>query len=206
MHSILLVITFFVLNTSAQYGPYCPISNCQAKQTCCTMDDGNPGCCEYDHGVCCGVKNWCCPNNTMCDPVTNRCIDDQPTDTCKGCQQVVKQVLTKGCIYACQALPVPVIPLCSYLVDQLSVCMMLLNWTTQGLSPKATCQTLGLCSGGTCACGYCTRYMYGRCLSLPNHCPSVSKPRTHGVVDRNVTTCVDGQCQEGTEGCCVTCF
>jgi hypothetical protein len=87
-----------------------------------------------------------------------------------------------------------------------------------------------MCSGGSCACGYCTKYVFGsRCLSLPNECPSsgaalraeksktktkviteaVSRKRQPAfldVVPGKYGLCFDGECGPGYEGCCLTCF
>lgn len=54
----------------------------------------------------------------------------------------------------------------------------------------------------------------GRCLSLPNKCPSMSNPLLRGAVEENLAAiehvesgfCADGSCDAGKVGCCLTCF
>ena len=41
---------------------------CGTEETCCTMSDGNYGCCTYDSGNCCSDGVHCCPpDSPVCD-------------------------------------------------------------------------------------------------------------------------------------------
>jgi hypothetical protein len=196
-------------------GPYCPSNDCPSQNnTCCTRDDGSPGCCPLANATCCGVQNSCCPAGYACDPVARDCVAPNPSSECSPCQTVVKFIESQGCGLLCDELPPPADAICSIL-SALGVCQDILNWLAQGMTPQAICTILGMCPGGTCACSYCTRYTYGRCLSLPNHCPSsrlgepsVSKVReiSKTLATSNKEICFDGTCGEDTEGCCLTCF
>jgi len=202
------------VHSKAKEGPYCPSDNCDSEQTCCTMDDGSPGCCPLPNATCCGVFDMCCAQNYTCDPVKNDCVLSQNTTYCYGCKLAVEQMISSGCGAVCSVLPPPADAICE-LINELGICEEIIEWTTQGLSPQSICTVIGLCSGGTCACGYCTRYVYGRCLSLPNHCPSSSSSSTSSSdhisveqmkMSRQTEICIAGQCTESTEGCCLTCF
>jgi len=152
--------------------PYCPASSCNPGETCCTIEGGQPGCCPLVNATCCGVQNSCCANGLICDPVMRDCVPPDTSQYCSDCESVVNHLVDYGCDYACDLLPDPLNLICSLIVDDVHLCEQILNWTTNGLSPKSICMMVGICGGGTCSCGYCTQYLHGRCLSLPNHCPS----------------------------------
>jgi hypothetical protein len=193
----------------------CSNTNCAAGQTCCLSDDGSsPLCCNLPNATCCGVFSSCCPNGYVCDPVQKECILIQNTTTCLGCEAVVDQMVDYGCDAACDVLPPPADAICA-LLNELGLCQQIINWVTQGFSSQSVCIELGLCSGGTCACGYCTRYVIGRCLSLPNHCPASFLVKETLPYNSELMAefkgyhdefCVDGTCDSTDLGCCLNCF
>ncbi|XP_029109953.1 neurogenic locus notch homolog protein 2-like isoform X2 [Scleropages formosus] len=52
-------------------GGQCPDGN-----TCCQKPSGNYGCCPLPHAVCCEDHKHCCYENTICDLVNNRCLNN----------------------------------------------------------------------------------------------------------------------------------
>lgn len=206
--------------TKVSKGPYCNNNNCPNSDTCCTMDNGSPGCCAYLNATCCGVNNTCCPHGTICDPVEGTCVTSSPSEFCAGCEAFVGFVEDKGCDALCTALPPPLDVGCEF-INLLGVCSDIIGWISNGQTELQICSSLGACSGGTCKCAYCTRWTHGRCLSVPNHCPNLSPREMPGriipapkhqktSVERNLTAdpelCLDGFCYKGYEGCCLTCF
>ncbi len=182
-----------------QDSPYCNNTLCADNETCCTTDTGLPLCCEHPNATCCGVGNACCPNGYLCDPVAGDCVQQQPSTTCSNCTSIVNWFVSEGCKAGCADVADPTI---CYFIEKLGLCEEVVNWVLAGHSAEAVCSWLGYCSGGTCTCGYCTRYAYGRCLSFPNHCPAnATEPET-----KRVGVCWNGQCEHGHEGCCMTCF
>jgi len=211
-------VVFFIYVVSAMYiddnrvpatkitlnvgdSPYCNSSYCDSDQTCCTLDDGDPGCCPLFNATCCGVGDVCCPDGYLCDPVAKDCVKQAPSAQCDYCAEVVEYFESQGCDALCPEC----IPVCEF-IEALDLCQEIINWSFRGYSAEAICGWVGFCSGGTCACGYCTRYTYGRCLSTLNHCPS-NEQQYHLRLDNNRTgICFDGQCEPGMEGCCMTCL
>lgn len=206
------VLLFAWVGLIYSQSPFCPNTNCASNQTCCTMDDGSPGCCSYQNATCCGVFNQCCPSSTFCDPPTGTCAESGGGTICSGCQAVITLIEAKGCNSAiCGVLPAPGNVICEAIMA-LGICDQIVSWA-QTRTPFSICSLLGFCSGGTCACGYCTKYRYGRCLSVPNHCPSQSSFRVkenYRLLPANGTLtneiCFDGTCSQDSLGCCLTCF
>jgi hypothetical protein len=57
---------------------------CPHGTTCCSLEDGDYGCCPYDHGTCCSDKLSCCPHDY-------RCVITQNEPTCtKGIMKMMK--------------------------------------------------------------------------------------------------------------------
>lgn len=143
-----------------------------------------------------------------------RCVPVEANSTqCSACFLAVTFLASKGCSSACKLLPAPADAICGF-ITSLGLCNSVARWLTNGLSPRSVCQSLGICSGGSCSCGYCTQYTYGRCLSFPNHCPSntTATPTSIGPLSisnnmkRAAQYCWNGACAPETEGCCTTCF
>lgn len=200
-------------------GAYCPDKYCRPGQTCCTLDDGRNGCCTYQNATCCGVGNQCCPWGYVCDPPRRTCAKFQGGKMCDLCLQVAEAIISKGCAAACASLPPPANAIC--LIPGL--CKHIENLFHLGKAKELICASLGFCSSGTCACGYCTRFSYGRCLSFPNHCPPKSPFGEFDVIpldepsaipqydldvnpEEDVEACFNGRCEPGREGCCLTCL
>lgn len=195
--------------------PFCPPQNCHSNSTCCTKDDGSPGCCSYINATCCGVFNSCCPSGFACDPVVGSCVNASHSETCGPCQSVINMIASKGCTGACSILPAPANTLC-VLLEKLVGCQAILNWIfADGKSSFDICALLGFCSGETCACGYCTRFQQGRCLSVPNHCPKslgfdserelkIEAKESFSKVEDKI--CWAGECAPESYGCCLTCL
>ena len=49
-------------------------SECPDGTTCCQLPGGDPACCPYSNGTCCGLHGYCCPEGYSCD--------DQNKETC----------------------------------------------------------------------------------------------------------------------------
>ena len=47
---------------------------CTQDQTCCTLPNGQPGCCPFKNGVCCANSSYCCPSGMKCDLQEMRCM------------------------------------------------------------------------------------------------------------------------------------
>jgi len=209
---IIIVLTSKI--SSFRDSPYCDSTHCSADQTCCTNDDGSASCCKFKNATCCGLGGTCCPHGDSCDPPTQQCVDFENTTYCSYCEMVVGYFIDYGCDAACGALPPPVDLICEGLVE-LGVCQDIIDWIDKGLSDQAVCGIIGFCSSGTCNCGYCTKYVTGRCLSFPNHCPP-SNPFKNGpnlpIVkqkykrDIGQVPCLDGECGSDSLGCCLTCY
>eukprot|EP01125_Pyxidicula_operculata_P017095 TRINITY_DN5951_c0_g1_i1.p1 TRINITY_DN5951_c0_g1~~TRINITY_DN5951_c0_g1_i1.p1 ORF type:complete len:219 (-),score=8.75 TRINITY_DN5951_c0_g1_i1:19-675(-) len=214
--SVILFCVFFakVYCTGGGEGlqsPYCTSknNNCQSQQTCC-LDSTSNGtfCCDYPNATCCGINKSCCPNGSLCDPVKKSCVPYDNGETCTACVKVVAYLNESGCSAACELLPSPASEICD-LIAELGICPEIIGWLTNGVPPFDICSLIGLCSGGTCSCGYCTKYLYGRCLSVPNHCPSSNTNKSDVKFVRTNSKskfCFDGTCKAGNEGCCLTCF
>merc|ERR1711934_292550 len=170
MHYFALVLFCLVLVKANS--PYCNQTNCRTNQTCCNLDSGRPGCCPYKNGTCCGLQNLCCPVGYTCDPIKSSCVKmNNESFTCSSCETVVKAIVAKGCTAACAVLPPPFSLICLGLM-KLGLCDEIVEWGNS-LNPWKICSSLGMCASGTCSCGYCTRYVYSRCLELPpQHCPT----------------------------------
>jgi hypothetical protein len=150
-------------------------STCPTSQTQCSTSSGIDFCCPHQKATCCGVNSTsCCPFGTVCDPIKGNCVIPDNRDRCMNCQKVVlflNSSALQNCGKACATLPPPLSQLCDYIVSLPSVCDDLIYWLTAGDTPLEICSWVGLCNGGTCACGYCTNLRIDRCLSVPNHCP-----------------------------------
>ena len=143
--------------------PYCDNSLCPGG-TCCLDDNGKPSCFMGLNDTCCGYDNSACPSGTVCDPIKNDCAHTSNTTVCLACQSIVHAIISKGCTYACNALPPPVDVICDFIVARIDLCDKILNWTTAGVSPVSICSEIGMCSGSTCDCGYCTECKCGNVL------------------------------------------
>jgi hypothetical protein len=177
-----------------------------------------------------------CPNGYVCDPIKKNCAKNGHSLTCRGCELVVNQVISRGCAQACDVLGVAE-AICKFIIKRAHVCQKIIHWTLHGLSPFTICAELGLCSSGTCKCGYCTTYLENRCLSLPNHCPAHNnnnnnlwsnevscKIKSNVCFSLNINTrylvnttfvekdekelgvCLDHKCDNSHMGCCLSCF
>jgi hypothetical protein len=155
--------------------PYCSTQQyCNpASQTCCLLDTTNkPACFNLVNATCCGVDNTACPNGYVCDPIKGNCAKDSNSTVCQACEAVVTALVNKGCTYACNALPTPLSLVCDFIISEVNLCQKIINWTTHGLSPFTICAEIGLCTGPSCKCSYCTEYQFDRCLSIPSKCPA----------------------------------
>lgn len=185
----------------SNYSPYCSAAVCGPEQTCCFSDANKPSCCALPNATCCGIDNKCCPEGTVCDPVASTCVKPNlSSPNCSSCLYVVGKLQSYGCDYACDFFPPPTNLVCEAL-EALGIC----SWVA-GNASLAVCSLAGYCNSGTCACGYCTRYVYGRCLSFPNACPSETKIAATATVITKSGICIDGTCEPGYEGCCLTCL
>jgi hypothetical protein len=199
--------------------PYCDsAAHCQAGSTCCVLASGKPGCFPGVNDTCCGINDSACPHGDVCDPIKNQCAPVDNSTLCSGCTYVVDLLDEYGCNYACHALPPPFGTICHFIVSATSLCERILNWTTHGVGPEAICAELSFCGGGSCKCSYCSVYAENRCLSLPNKCPddaqvdgalpaAFREQLDSASADASAKPlCVDGSCNNGTLGCCLTCF
>jgi hypothetical protein len=119
---------------------------------------------------------------------------------------------SRQCSTACKFLPPPLNTLCDYIASLPHLCDDVVQWITNGDTPLEICSWVGLCNGGTCACGYCTGLSYARCLSVPGHCPknaSLPAHRPHVQANSNgadsLGVCLNGICSSQYVGCCLTC-
>lgn len=172
------------------------------------VPSNQPACCDLPDATCCGYDKTCCPAGNVCDPVAGSCVVPQNGTSCQTCLAAAKFLEGKGCDEGCDVLPPPGDVICELLVA-LGFC----EWALSPNAPLLACSFIGKCYSGTCDCGYCTRYVYGRCLSFPNHCPASREPDhlsssfllpTLSAYHPDV--CWDGRCQPGNEGCCLTCL
>jgi len=194
-------------------GPFCNSSLCGKTQTCCTDHNDSSGCCPLPHANCCGLADrTCCPQGSLCDPVVGGCARYVNDSHCQACQETVRYISEYGCGKVCSYVPPQAVVEC-LLIVKLGLCDSILNWLTSTGSPSLTmCSLTGFCSGGTCACSYCTRFTYGRCLSLPNRCPKRTappqplSPQLPIRYTSNSTFCFNGVCNAAFEGCCLTCL
>ena len=142
---------------------------------------------------------------------------------CMACEIAVKEVIKNGCEWAkdgCTSLPAPANQLCEWAVTA-GLCPYLANFS----SPVKACTEVGLC-GTSCECGVCRKEgsgEHGRCLGAPHSCGHVA-PDPYSAIkgirgvarDGRVESaraleganfCVDGHCgDDGSLGCCLTCF
>jgi hypothetical protein len=77
-------------------------TECDSKETCCTLSDGSIGCCPYNQATCCSDHAHCCPHGYTCDLEHMQCVkgeskillssissnlkDDCPSGTCDQSQ------------------------------------------------------------------------------------------------------------------------
>lgn len=131
------------------------------------------------------------------------------------CKEVADKIEEKGADAACEALGLepPLTELCSWLAEKAAGEMLKL--LAHGYNSEDTCKQLGMCPHlGHCACGECASVSTGRCLSLPNHCPShnplleAAPPALRGQTEHEgkALFCADHKCDSGRVGCCLTCF
>eukprot|EP01087_Luapelamoeba_hula_P003009 TRINITY_DN1283_c0_g1_i1.p1 TRINITY_DN1283_c0_g1~~TRINITY_DN1283_c0_g1_i1.p1 ORF type:complete len:175 (-),score=13.41 TRINITY_DN1283_c0_g1_i1:35-559(-) len=145
---------------------------------------------------------------------------------CDGCVTVVNLIEQKGCSEVgliCNKLASPYSAICNFIMND-GLCQVVVNFLNSGVNATRICSAIGLCGSGTCRCGVCTQYTPSRCLSLPNHCPSLSdnndmlvaaksemaslsySPKRATFDANNVEFCLDHQCASQYYGCCLTCF
>lgn len=135
---------------------------------------------------------------------------------CDACTEIAGELEGKGCDLACDAIPVPGNTICSWMMSMTGLCDELVKALTNGETPADACADIGMCGGGDCECGVCTKMAAGpagRCLGAPQDCgnavrvPAWAKEPVQSNHSK-VGFCLDGQC-DGTEasyGCCLTCF
>ena len=191
--------------------PNCPRSQCSANQTCCGNGSGETGCCPLPNAVCTGINNECCRSGTVYDPVENHCAVPSNNATCNECIKAAGYLEDKGCEEGCVLAPPGLEQICEILVE-FGAC----EWLLGPNFPLLVCSIYGSCSSGTCDCGYCSEFNFGRCLSFPNHCGSALSARGQPTNSSppagwrgkafQPEVCFDGQCQSGSEGCCLTCL
>lgn len=102
---------------------------------------------------------------------------------------------------------------CEWLVDHVGE--WLLSNLARGYNSSTLCKEIGMCSSQGCVCGECSKVSeaQGRCLSLPNKCPSPAPIATRqqpfeakAAVKGEADFCIDGTCDDNHIGCCLTCF
>jgi hypothetical protein len=190
--------------------PYCDPALCLKNQTCCVLDStGQPGCFAGANATCCGFHDEACPSGFVCDPIKNNCAPVDNSTLCEGCLETVPVIESAGCEYACQLIPPPFDYVCDFVVKATNLCERIGNWTTHGLNAAAICGEIGLCGGGSCKCGFCTKWTGNdtRCLSLPNKCPSGFEALADADADaEDLAICLNGKCDASSIGCCLTCF
>ncbi|XP_058417154.1 progranulin [Diceros bicornis minor] len=49
-------------------------SRCPDGSTCCELPGGNYGCCPMPNAICCSDHLHCCPQDTVCDLIQNKCL------------------------------------------------------------------------------------------------------------------------------------
>mmetsp|Transcript_688 Transcript_688/g.2032 ORF Transcript_688/g.2032 Transcript_688/m.2032 type:complete len:163 (-) Transcript_688:99-587(-) len=135
---------------------------------------------------------------------------------CEVCVEVAEQIVEKGADAACDAvgLEPPLSELCGWIASHAAE--ELLKLLGNGYSYETACKQIGLCPHlGNCDCGECASASSGRCLSLPNKCPRAGNPllsvaKQAEFMQQNLRAesgfCVDGSCDSGHVGCCLTCF
>lgn len=115
---------------------------------------------------------------------------------------------------------------CDFIVAEADLCEKILNWTTAGISPTSICAEIGLCTGSSCACGYCTEYSTSRCLGINAKCPNDGAfersaavvaaqsasvvasvaASVAGAASAAAPICLTGHCDAAHYGCCLTCW
>uniref|UniRef100_A0A5F4WKU2 Progranulin n=1 Tax=Callithrix jacchus TaxID=9483 RepID=A0A5F4WKU2_CALJA len=52
-------------------------SQCPDGSTCCELPSGKYGCCPMPNATCCSDHLHCCPQNTVCDLIQNKCLSKE---------------------------------------------------------------------------------------------------------------------------------
>jgi hypothetical protein len=206
-----------------QSSPFCQavtlfsvISTAPPTRLCCFDQNKNPHCCSWGtNSTCCGFDNpVCCQANWTCDTINNQCVAPDTSSDCTNCVLAVAAMLVAGCVEGdsfCAYLG-PAAPICYAIMEIPGVCQSVVGWLTEGFSPTSVCTWIEYCNGGPCSCGFCNAETYGRCLSLPNICPSTtlkslsSTSHQFRQSESRSDICYDGTCAQEYSGCCLTCF
>lgn len=188
---------------------------------CCDLQD--PLCCPQNY-VCDPVAKKCIPPDHS--PLCDACTKVIALANSSGCSFICSKLPAQMAI-VCEV--IQELGICQDIIAWLTngdTAYQICGWLHL---PKKQ----GFCYSGTCSCGYCTESLYDRCLSLPNHCPSSKSLSSSGnmlsmkkffsgrhhhhhdssllldkkyVKNHKVGICLDGKCEPGKEGCCLTCL